>query len=327
MRIQVLRERRIGIINLLNRTADELTEINTLAQNAELIGATVSLVGGLTKLFSTWLSDDESTSDAIAKYSGYAEVAGAGISKFSHLYNEVESKKYLENLQRDLQRDAQDLAEIGDESMLENLENALKRLDRSEAFLSKLIQVGSIGQSVLNSSMSEDEALQKIKKMFEGDRVITGIINHLTNSINPTAIMEQLSEIGNAVTSSINDNTSANIKEIDWVAGASSLIETGMDVYRFGKQCNRISSMVPFMSSDGDMRKRDNGRMPDSSMKNFVNGITVTMDAVRLIELCLDTKQPEYIQQIRDQAKNMQDLVNRMPIIGNPHQQFGTIRH
>ncbi len=86
-----LRKRKIRIINLLNQTADELSEINTLARNVEVIGATVSFGGGVIKFLSTWLTDDAKVC------CGYAEVTETGLSQCYHFYNEVEFKKYLKN--------------------------------------------------------------------------------------------------------------------------------------------------------------------------------------------------------------------------------------
>jgi len=279
-------QRRLKLIDLLNGTADDLTELNENTRTADIVGTGVSIVAGVVAvagLIAVPFTAGTSAAVRVA-VAGGAQLTGTGTSLGAQIFNQELTKMRLEELQVILQRDAHDITEI--QRIMSVINGAIKGINRFMPILGKIIRMGQAGVSFLLSDMSEKErakAWGTIKQIIQNDDLIT-FTNRMANA-HPSVGSQPQSSQNNLVT-----GLSYTFRFANSICNISMALPTVGVCRGAGGAAGAVPTVAKCVAG---------------GVAVGLNVVAIGLDLYHLVKIASETRDPQYIQDLREAAKQI----------------------
>ena len=200
---------------------------------------------------------------------GSAQMVGSAVSFGAQYYEEDKTRQRLEELQYQLKQDGEDLVEI--DKLLRTIGDTMKRLNQFTKSLHKLIKAG---KNTMGKEFFESGTLKPIDELLNDDGFMT-FMNEDTKHSNT-------------------EQVPISARPDDW----------SMHIFLL-KMSNGVSLMNAAGKNKGALLEKEGG--------NFVPGVNnmlaLALDVYHLVEISLETREPKYIQELRDTANALQKQV------------------
>ena len=280
-------QRRQRIIKRINEAVDYLNKLNTDTRTADIVGTSVSIAGGVVATaallavpFTGGLS-----ACAVAAFAGGAQLTGTATSIGAHMLRGEFTKSCLEGLKSDLEKDKADLIEI--QRLVATINDVMKGINRMLPILGKILRIGYTGFCFLLSEMKEKDrqkAWNKIKEIVGDDNLIS--FSNQMNPVAPSDVSQTLSNQTNWVT-----GISYTIRVIN----AFSNISMAVPPIGMWRGAGGVSGAVPTL-----------GHCIAGGVAIGFNLLAIGLDIYHLVKIALEKKEPQYIQQLRDAVRLME---------------------
>ena len=148
-KLSQLRKRRLEIVKMLNEKADYLSKLHNDTRTVDMVGKGVCIASGLAALAVTPFTGGTSLA-----YAGSTQLVGTALSIGAQIYENELTRDCLEELQKKLRRDQEDMKEI--DELLRNIDDVLITLNHFTKAVKQIIHGGA--KELLDAQIS---------KMFE----------------------------------------------------------------------------------------------------------------------------------------------------------------